>query len=224
MWRFGKEQQWAAEGKDGLQLSHLLSSTENGDVKFTALYGGGNITKTNGLGIFFDKVGDRLPAVFAQFVMKFSTRYEIVVFLHMRPLSTPSIPESERYVIQRTSIPGFYCLTIRHGYMDSIISPDLGGLVITQLARYITRGSSSSTTAAEHSPAVEAELEALSRAASTVVYVMGKQEMKIRTGTNIFRKALLMLFLWVRENTRTKVVDMNVQTDSLFEIGFVKEI
>ena len=69
------------------------------------------------------------------------------------------------------------------------------------------------------------ELNDLSSASeSQLVYVMGKEEMKIRHGTNIFRRVLLMMFLWLRENSRTKMADVNIPTDSLVEMGFVKEI
>jgi len=177
------------------------------------------------MGIFFDKVGDMVPVVFAQFVRKFSALPGIIVFFHMRPLSTPSIPESERYVIQRTSIPGCYRITVRHGYMDSIISPDLGRLVVEQLILFITRSHSSLASSVEHSPAVQAELDTLNKAATAqLVYVMGKEEMKIRKGTNIVRRVLLMMFLWIRENSRTRMADMDIPTDSLVEVGFVKEI
>ncbi|KFY99039.1 hypothetical protein V500_01483 [Pseudogymnoascus sp. VKM F-4518 (FW-2643)] len=225
LWRFGKEQQWSAERENRCQPSHLLSSTDNGDVKLTAAYGGSIVSKTPGIGIFFDKTGDMVPIVFAQFVRKFSARQEIIIFFHMRPLSMPSIPESERFVIQRTLIPGCYRITVRHGYMDSIVSPDLGQLLLGQLTPFITRGNSSNTSLTEYPPAVQVELDALSSASeSQLVYVMGKEEMKIKHGTNIFRRVLLVMFLWLRENSRTKMADVNIPTDSLVEMGFVKEI
>ena len=56
------------------------------------------------------------------------------------------------------------------------------------------------------------------------MYVMGKEEMKIRHGTSIFRRVLLMMFLWMRMNSRTKMADVNIPTDSLVELGLVKEI
>jgi KUP system potassium uptake protein len=74
LWRFGKESQWAAEAEDRFQPSHLLTTGANGEVKLTPAFGGGTVTKVDGVGIFFDKVGDLVPIVFAQFVKKFSAR------------------------------------------------------------------------------------------------------------------------------------------------------
>lgn len=146
----------------------------------------------------------------------------------MRPISEPSIPEAEKYVIQRTTIPGCYHFTVRHGYADSVVSPDLGRMIIEQLILFITRDTTSSNSSAssvDHSPEVQAELEVINKAAEAqMTYVMGKEQMKIKKGTNIIRRVLLMAFLWIRENSRTKMADMNIPMDNLVEVGFVKEI
>jgi KUP system potassium uptake protein len=161
-------------------------------------------------------------------VRKFSAQPEVIIFFHMRPLSEPSIPESERYIVQRTSIPGCYRLTIRHGYTDNIVSHDLGRLIVEQLILFVTRdhtSSASSASSVDHSPEVQAELETIDKAAEAqVVYIMGKEQMKIKKGTNVFRKVLLMAFLWIRENSRTKMQDLELPFDNLVEVGFVKEI
>ena len=119
-------------------------------------------------------------------------------------------------------------MTVRHGYTDSIVSPNLGRMITEQLVLFVTRDTSSLTSCAssvEHSPEVQAELEVINKAAeSQMVYVMGKEQMKIKQGTNIFRRILLMTFLWIRENSRTKMADMNIPFDNLVEVGFVKEI
>lgn len=228
LWRFGKERQWSAESEDRFQPSHLMVRSPSGEIKLTQAFGGMPVTNSHGVGIFFDKVGDMVPIVFTQFVRKFSARPEIIVFFHMRPLSVPSIPEAERYVIQRTSIPGCYRMTVRHGYGDDVLTPNLGRVVVEQLILYITRDRSSSNSSAssvEYTPEIQAELDVVNRAAEAqVVYVMGKEQMTIKKGTNLLRRALLMLFLWIRENSRTKMADMNVPFDNLVEVGFVKEI
>jgi KUP system potassium uptake protein len=174
LWRFGKENQWAAEAEDRFQPSHLLATTVDGEAKFTSAFGGGTVSKVDGVGIFFDKIGDMVPIVFAQFVRKFSARPRIIIFFHMRPISTPSIPESERYIIQRTAIPGCYRVTARHGYMDGIVSPDLGRVLIEQLTLFITRDTgseSSSASSKEHTPEVQAELEVVHKAADAQVRI-----------------------------------------------------
>ncbi|KAK9372535.1 potassium transporter-domain-containing protein [Lipomyces chichibuensis] len=229
LWRFGKEQQWSAESEDRFQPSHLVISKENGDLQLTAAFGGGPVTKVQGVGIFFDKVGDMVPIVFSQFLRKFSARQEVIVFFHMSPLSLPSIPLSERYLIQRTSIPNCYRLTVRHGYADDIVTPDLGRAIVEKLKWFVASDTRSTTGGASSLftplPDVKAELDALNRAyAAQTVYIMGKEQMKIKRNSNFLRRILLEAFLWMRENSRTKLADIEIPTDSLVEVGFVKEI
>lgn len=57
-----------------------------------------------------------------------------------------------------------------------------------------------------------------------VVYIVGKEQMRIKPGTNIARRALLELFLWIRENSRTKVQALNIAVDKLVEVGFIKDV
>lgn len=232
LWRFGKEQQWTAEAEDRFPASQLLNTSSDGETHLTKSYGGGRVSVVDGVGIYFDKVGDMVPIVFSQFIRKFAARPEIVVFFHLRPLSVPSVPESERYILSRTAISSTYRLTIRHGYMDVIVNPDLGRMVMKQVILFITRGETPTTPSTDggaslqqHSPETQAELDTVERAfAAQTTYVMGKEQMKVRPGSNILRAMILELFLWIRENSRTKMASMNIPTESLVEVGFVKEI
>jgi KUP system potassium uptake protein len=232
LWRFGKEQQWTAEAEDRIPASALLTTDSDGNMCLTQAFGGGKISTVNGVGIYFDKVGDKIPIVFSQFVRKFAARPEIVVFFHLRSLPVPSILESERYVVSRTTISSCYRLTVRHGYTDAIVTPDLGRMVIEQLILLVTRGDrsafgeeNSSASSKQHSPEVQAELDVIERAqAAQIVYIMGKEQMKVKPGSNFARRWLLELFLWIRENSRTKMASMNIPTENLVEVGFVKEI
>jgi KUP system potassium uptake protein len=57
-----------------------------------------------------------------------------------------------------------------------------------------------------------------------ILYIIGKEEMRIKTGTKIWRNILLRAFLWLRDNTRTKIAALGVPTDRIIEVGFVKEV
>jgi KUP system potassium uptake protein len=232
LWRYGKEQQWTAEAEDRIPASQLLTTTSDGETRLTEAYGGGKISTVNGVGIYFDKIGEMVPMAFSQFVRKFAARPEIIIFLHLRSLPVPTIPESERYVLSRTAIKSCYRLTIRHGYTDIIMSPDLGRLVMEQIVLFVTRAdksaplSDNSTSSSKpHSLEVQAELDIIERAfAAQATYILGKEQMKVRPGSNFARKWTLELFLWIRENSRTKMASLNIPTESLVEVGFVKAI
>lgn len=158
LWRFGKENQWRAEASDHLKLCSIIATkiddehteqrgTSSG-ICFTAAFGGASISAINGMGIFFDKSGLRntTPAVFIHFVQKFQAAPRIIVFFHIRPLSSPTVPLDERFTVTRcwgctTSCPDhqFFRVTLRHGYTDEVISQDLGLQIYEQLRNFVIR-------------------------------------------------------------------------------------
>jgi KUP system potassium uptake protein len=72
---------------------------------------------------------------------------------------------------------------------------------------------------------VAAELARLDRAyAAKIMYVVGKEQMRIKTGTGIGRKVVLGTFLWIRDNTRAKIANLRLAMERVVEVGFVKEI
>ncbi|KAH7136441.1 potassium transporter-domain-containing protein [Dactylonectria macrodidyma] len=244
LWRWGKEQQWKAEERDMVDPSDLLMMSRNDSIstdndspvrlRLQPEFGGGPITGASGLGIFFDKVGgsgDHIPKVFTQFVRKFQTRPQVIVFFHMRSLSQPTVPADQRFVIARVShkIPSCYRIALRYGYMDDVLTPNLARIIVAELMMFITRGSHDGNEDALP-PDVREELEALRAARDAqTVYLMGKQTMRIqkrpkRTIGNIARRVALECFLWIRENSRTKMANLDIDPDDLVEVGFVKEI
>ncbi|CEJ58653.1 hypothetical protein PMG11_07303 [Penicillium brasilianum] len=231
LWRYGKEEQWKAEESDNTPLSQTTALREN---KLVLKDGPGSstITSISGLGIFFDKSGSstNTPTVFLHFLRKFSAVPEVTVFLHLRPLSVPIVAPDERYSVARCytygtgpskqAIPHCYRLIVRHGYTDEIITPDLGILVLDLVRGYLTSQQTSK------SPESDTErLSKLHRAwKSQVIYIVGKEQLKIPAKTNFLRRGFLWAFLWMRDASRTKVQHLNVETDRVVEVGFVKEI
>lgn len=72
---------------------------------------------------------------------------------------------------------------------------------------------------------VEEEVAELDRAFATrEIFIIGKEQMKIKKENPIVRKVLLNIFLWIRDNTRTKIASLNVPREKVIEVGFLKEI
>jgi len=261
LWRFGKEQQWAAEAEDRFPTTHLVKRGENGAIRLTDKYGGDDLSVIRGFGIYFDKAGETTPAVFTHFLSKLIAAPEVMVFFHLRPLETPSVAPELRYTVSRVAIPNCYRLVVRHGYMDEVISPDLAALVCEQVRDFIIRqrvfirptedteavtqhrdisfeplprdekslsdpdskAQSISTSATEES--IAADLAKVQHAFDRqVLYIIGKEQLRVKAGTKWWRKILLSAFLWMRENTRTKVANLRVQTDRVVEVGFIKDV
>lgn len=265
LWRFGKEQQWQAEAEDRFPTTHLVTKDKNGDLRLTEAFGGDTLSIVKGFGIFFDKAGETTPQVFTQFVSKLVAAPEVIIFFHLRPLETPSVPPEHRYNVSRLAIPNCYRLIVRHGYMDAVITPDLASLVCEQVRDFIIRSGaqmksaippatkdrdvtfvpppraeenenavigqspeSASDTEKKREAAEETILADLSKLQAAynhkVLYIIGKEEMRIKSGTKVWRNILLKAFLWLRDNTRTKIAALGVPTDRIIEVGFVKEV
>ena len=269
LWRFGKEQQWLAEAEDRFPTTHLVTKDKNGDLRLTEVFGGDALSVVKGFGVFFDKAGETTPQVFTQFLSKLVAIPDVVIFFHLRPLETPSVPPEHRYTVSRLAIPNCYRLIVRHGYMDAVITHDLASLVCEQVRNFIIRSGAQKKSAIpsadmdrevtfvappqaeenenvvtslspESSSDSEKKNEAAHKAADQtiladvaklqaaydhkVLYIIGKEEMRIKPATPIWRKVLLRAFLWLRDNTRTKIAALGVPTDKIIEVGFVKEV
>ncbi|CAM1508541.1 Fc.00g053890.m01.CDS01 [Cosmosporella sp. VM-42] len=246
LWRFGKENQWRAEAEDRFRPSTLVMKNKEGNLALTPRWGGDVLTPVGGFGIFFDKTGVLTPSVFTHFASKLSALPCVSVFFHLHPVETPSVPDEERYHITRfASIPGCYRLVVRHGFMDEVVSPDLGVLIYEKVRKFVVHQAAAkseapteqaTTTALEFTGNAEglpelrdervaAELARLDRAyAQKVLYIVGKGQMQIRTGTSVLRRVILGMFLWFRDNTRAKIANLRLAMERVVEVGFVKEI
>lgn len=240
LWRYGKEQQWAAEAGDRVTVSELITtSPTDGSISLTPDFGSTRLTYINGLAIFFDKIGDprTVPHIFTQYVTKFVSIPQASIFLHLRPLSQPFIDPADSFTFSETGLPNTYHLIIRYGYTDEVITEDLGRLIVTQLKLAISNNLvHTRRTISPHNQALQLESEKSgspitdpilpinSAYDNQVLYILGKEQMRIRPGTNIFRWIMLGMFTWLRENTRGKMASLKLTGDGLVELGFVKNI
>jgi len=282
-WRFGKEQQWAAEATDRHPTSHFIKRRRDNSLQLTERYGGTILSPIAGLGIFFDKAGETAPLVFSAFISKLVAVPEVIIFFHMRALERPSVGEQERYHVTRLGIPNCYRLVLRHGFNDRVVTEDLAAVVYDVVRRYIASSPAPkpttpvdeslsdgdngatprlnpeakpstdaspydlSSSSPDHNPATikrstphtpaplsnrtAAEAQRATEIAKLdaayhhqILYIIGKEELKVKRGTKFVRAALLTVFLWMRENSRTKVADLRVPGDRVIEVGFVKEV
>ena len=75
------------------------------------------------------------------------------------------------------------------------------------------------------SATTSSRLETLARAYNhEILYIVGKEQMVVSQSTGIVRRILLNAFLWLRENTRTKVAALGLDRERVIEVGFVKEV
>ena len=135
--------------------------------------------------------------------------------------------------------------------MDEIITPNLASLIAEKVRDYIiinrspdpagtptpqpeqldlAEGSSSAAdflapSSSDSADTVSIKLGRLESAFNhQVLYIIGKEQMRVKAGTKFWRKGLLKTFLWIRENTRTKIASLKVPTEKVIEVGFVKDV
>lgn len=135
-------------------------------------------------------------------------------------------------------LPDTYSVVLRHGYADDVLRPGLARDLVAQIELAVSGGRGDDD-GQRH--LLAAELETLRRAVDAqTVYVLGKEAMRIKRGgdggevkgvrgvggwvRNAVRRVLLGTFLWIRENSRAKLADLDIDVDKLVEVGFVKEI
>ena len=157
LWRYGKENQWHAEGEDRIPPSQLLTESHREQEKeestsvlrLKPALGGAPVSRLRGIGVFFDKTGSPTgtPTVFVHFLQKFQAAPAVTVFFHIRPLSCPTVAPEKRVSVSRcfplasprTALQHMYRVTIRHGYGDETTAGDLGLLIYENLRNFIIR-------------------------------------------------------------------------------------
>ena len=153
-----------------------------------------------------------------------------MIFFHLRPLSIPTVAPEDRYTVSRMPIPNCYRLIVRHGYTDVVITSELGNLVYQEVRKFVvceaTRtGKKKAEGNAISEQTLASRLTALENAyAKQVLYIVGKGQMRISPSTALWRRIVLNAYLWLKDNTRTKLADYNISTDQLVEVGFIKDI
>ncbi|KAH7124613.1 hypothetical protein EDB81DRAFT_765415 [Dactylonectria macrodidyma] len=136
--RLSKENQWHTEADDCFKPYTLVMKNGESKLALTLRWGGGLLSSVSGFGIFFNKTGVLTPRVFTYFASKLGAFADVSVFFHLYPAETPSVSDEERYHISRSaSIPGCYRLVVRHGFMDEVVSLDLGVLIYEQVRKFV---------------------------------------------------------------------------------------
>jgi KUP system potassium uptake protein len=135
------------------------------------------------------------------------------------------------YSIKRIqSLPDCFHITVRYGYNQPMVPSDLASSIQTCVRSYVaSHGVASGVANGSMKPSettnIETSVLGTAYDSQEVVYVIGREELKIVPRANIFLVLILKAFVWIRNLSRSKVTQMDVlPTDDLVEIGFVKEI
>lgn len=152
------------------------------------------------------------------------------------------------------ALPGMFRVVARRGYADRVVDEDLGRLLLELVRGHLdgetsalggvgngrasgdgdeitstgtTAAAATNATLSQQQRRIRSELSVLSAAAhQQIVYVFGKEQLHLprESAARRLRRLALGLFIWMRENTRSKPAEFNVPVDRLVEVGFVNHI
>jgi KUP system potassium uptake protein len=129
-----------------------------------------------------------------------------------------------------SSLPNCFHITVRHGYNQPMVPSDLAGSIIKYLRSYVTShriasGVANGSVSPSETTNRESSVLGTAYDSKEVVYVIGREELKIVPRANIFLMLVLKAFVWIRNISRSKVTKMDVlPTGDLVEMAFIKEI
>ena len=136
-----------ATGPDGSTGNGANSSPR--PSRLAPSLGGSIISPIKGFGIFFDKTGDSVaaPVVYVNFLQKIQATPAVAIFFHIRPVSNPTVEPEDRFTISRCFpdhnahplVQNLFRVTLRHGYTDEVVTPDLGMVIYEEIRKFIIR-------------------------------------------------------------------------------------
>ena len=156
------------------------------------------------------------------FLQKFQATPAVAVFFHIRPISSPTVEPEDRFTISRCFpdhnahplVQNFFRVTLRHGYTDEVVTPNLGMVIYEEIRKFIicetaqpevnlSRDETSSSEQPESggnsstSGSIKARQRQLERNGvqerlnsveaaykDQVTYIVGKEQMRIREGSH----------------------------------------
>lgn len=134
--------------------------------------------------------------------------------------------------MQRVGSSNTFRIIVRHGYNDHVFTENFGVILYDQLKAFLDTDiqmseseSPGNTNHARAKARALREREALDAAyEKQVIYILGKEQLRLDTKNILPKNIALSTFIWMRENTRTKQQEFNVPIDQLVEVGYIKEI
>lgn len=128
-------------------------------------------------------------------------------------------------------MPGnFFRIHVRQGFDDEVIN-DLGSIINDRLCDFLMRSTGNGVENGLYSnpqgqggnsrPGVNAWEGAFK---TQVVYIVGTERLRIADTPGFFRRLVLRVFIWLRGLSRSKIAQMKLPYDKLFEVGIFKDI
>ncbi|KAI4338697.1 hypothetical protein MLD38_023723 [Melastoma candidum] len=78
------------------------------------------VLRVPGIGLFYTELASGIPSTFAQFLSNLPALYQVVVFVCVKTVPVPHVPDKERYLVGRVGPKSYrlYRCIVRNGYKD----------------------------------------------------------------------------------------------------------
>uniref|UniRef100_A0A0E0H5T8 Potassium transporter n=1 Tax=Oryza nivara TaxID=4536 RepID=A0A0E0H5T8_ORYNI len=182
-----------------------------------------------GLGLVYSEIVKGVPAIFGHFLIALPAIHSIIVFVCIRNVPVPVVPQTERFLFQRVCTRGYHmfrCIA-RYGYKDKNQESQstFERLLIEGLEKFIQREavelslqSGDDIDSDEEPPTpsrtinLELELAFIRQAKqSGAVYLIDNPIVKARKNSWFFKKLIInYFFAFLRNNCRRAMMSMSI--------------
>jgi len=178
--------------------------------------------RVSGTGLFFTPEATTIPAVLKQLLRRFHVLPQRTIFLHIRivdvPFVLPTYPYSTALDIEDLG-DGLYFARTTYGYASGKIAADKIADDIVSLVDRLEiekRKKATISTLFEVQKKQEDDNEAM----STVTYIVGRDSVVAKEGSNRLRRLLVKSYNFLAQNSRDFASFYHIPPNDLIELGY----
>ncbi|OAE33987.1 hypothetical protein AXG93_3891s1000 [Marchantia polymorpha subsp. ruderalis] len=108
-WHYGRVKKYEYEVKNKVSLDWVLGLGSNL-----------GITRVPGIGLVYSELAQGVPTIFSHLISNLPAMHQILVFVCIKNLPVPNVPDEERFLIRRVGPKNFriFRCAVRFGYRD----------------------------------------------------------------------------------------------------------
>ncbi|XP_020578915.1 potassium transporter 1 [Phalaenopsis equestris] len=193
------------------------------------------IVRVPGIGLVYSDVLAGIPAVFGQFAMSLPAFHQVLIFVCIKSVQVPFIPESERFLVGRVGTKEhrmFRCV-LRYGYKDlRLESYEFESQLVSKVVSFVELEESLRSEENAELPLSpppppvsirsEESVEILKEKECGVVYISGHSYAKAKSSSSLMKKFTIdVVYAFLSKNCRAPDVQLSVPHSLLLKVGMV---
>ncbi|KAI0526917.1 hypothetical protein KFK09_002511 [Dendrobium nobile] len=195
------------------------------------------LVRVPGIGLVYTDLVTGVPAVFGHFAMSLPAFHQVLIFVCIKSVQVPFIPEHERFLVDRIGPKEhlmFRCI-VRYGYKDlRQENYDFENRLVSKIISFVEMEEvlKSEENAGLVKPGEfglvegfvrsEQSMEILKAKESGVVYITGHSYAKARSSSSLVKKlAIDIVYAFLSKNCRAPDLQLSVPHSLLLKVGMV---